>query len=92
MKGMPTEICLRLCENTLYAGRRSDDALQEIPIPPAQRGRWRVEEEFIQSIRTGRPVTHTTFTDGVKYMEFTEAVTRSLATDRTVPLPLCLAV
>jgi hypothetical protein len=30
----------------------------------------------------------TTFEDGVRYMEFTEAVTRSLQTGQTVQLPL----
>jgi predicted dehydrogenase len=37
-----------------------------------------VEEEFIGAIRGTEPVKLTTFADGVKYMEFTEAVARSL--------------
>ena len=33
-------------------------------------------------------VSHTTFEDGVKYMEFTEAVTRSSQNRQTIALPL----
>jgi predicted dehydrogenase len=41
-----------------------------------------VEAEFINAIRGLEPVTHTTFAEGVKYMEFTEAVARSMAEGR----------
>ena len=47
-----------------------------------------MEEEFINAIRGLEPVTHTTFEDGVKYMEFTEAAIRSAAEGRAIPLPL----
>jgi len=80
---------LRFCDDTLYGGRRGDKDLKEIPIPPEQEGRWRVEEEFVDAIRGRGVVTHTTFEDGVKYMEFTEAVVRSMATGHAVSLPLC---
>ena len=52
--------------------------LSPIDIPPEDRGGWRVEEEFINAIRGIEPVTHTNFTDGLKYMQFTDAVTDSL--------------
>src|SRR5262245_27735230 len=58
----------------LSGGRRGDKALAEIPIPAAQRIGWRVEEEFVNAIRGREKVTHTTFEDGVRYMEFTDAV------------------
>jgi len=79
---------LRLLGTTLYGGRKGDTALKEIPIRPEEKGGWRVEEEFVNAIRGKEPVTHTTFEDGVKYMEFTEAVARSLATGTAIPLPL----
>ena len=44
--------------------------------------------EFVDAIRDGTTVTHTSFDDGVKYMEFTEAVNVSLAEGRRVELPL----
>lgn len=61
---------------------------EELQVAPADAGGWRVEEDFVDAIREGRPVTHTSFADGVKYMEFTEAVQRSLAERRHVALPL----
>jgi hypothetical protein len=47
-----------------------------------------VEEEFINAIRGQEEITHTSFEDGVKYMEFTEAVTRSMQEGRVIALPL----
>ena len=73
---------------TLEGGRRGDTALVAIPIPAEKQGVWRVEEEFILAIRGEEKVTHTTFEDGVHYMEFTEAVTRSAQSGKAVSLPL----
>lgn len=39
---------------------------------------WQVEADFVHSIRSGRPVTRTSFADGVRYMEFTDRVHRAL--------------
>lgn len=63
----------------LSGGRRGDSALREIEIPAEQRVGWRVEEEFVNAIRGRERVSHTTFEDGVRYMEFTDAVHRSAA-------------
>ena len=71
----------------VMAGRRGDSELAEVDIPAEKRGGWRVEEEFINAIRGIEPVTHTNFVDGVKYMEFTDAVTQSVQTGERVPLP-----
>jgi predicted dehydrogenase len=62
--------------------------LREIAIPPEKRGGWRVEAEFVDSIRTGAPVRFTDFPTGVAYMEFTEAVARSAESGEAVELPL----
>lgn len=83
-----SEGTLRFSENRLFVGRRGDAELVEVAIPAAEEGRWRVEEEFVAAIRGQEPVTHTTFEDGVKYMDFTEAVYRSLASGAAVALPL----
>ena len=72
----------------LFGGRRGDSALMEIPVPVQKQQSWRVEEEFVNAIRGLEPVQLTTFEDGVAYMEFTEAVTRSARTGRAVHLPL----
>jgi predicted dehydrogenase len=79
---------LRFSGGKLYGGQRGDAALKEINIPPDQAGGWRVEQEFVNAIRGLEPITHTSFEDGVKYMEFTEAVARSMASGAAVALPL----
>ena len=68
----------------LFGGRRGDKELAEIPIPAERRVGWRVEEEFINAIRGQEKVSRTTFEDGVRYMEFTDAVARSIALERPV--------
>ncbi len=79
---------LRFSENKLYGGSRDATHLRELTIPDDQAGHWRVEEEFVNAIHGLEPVTRTTFEDGVKYMEFTEAVARSMADGCRVSLPL----
>ncbi|HDK35705.1 MAG TPA: Gfo/Idh/MocA family oxidoreductase [Bacteroidetes bacterium] len=83
-----SEGTLRFAEGKLYGGRKGDPGLKEIEILPAEEGRWRVEEEFIRAIRGQEKITRTTFSDGVQYMEFTEAAARSMAEKRAVALPL----
>jgi predicted dehydrogenase len=48
-----------------------------VEIDPAKRGAWRVEADFVESIREGKPVRLTDFETGVNYMRFTEAVWES---------------
>jgi predicted dehydrogenase len=72
----------------LFGGRQGDKALQEIPIAPEKADKWRVEEEFVGAIRGQEEIQLTTFADGVKYMEFTEAVHRSATSGKIVLLPL----
>jgi predicted dehydrogenase len=70
--------------DNLSGGKRGDSALSEIPIHPELAVGWRVEEEFINAIRGKEKVKLTTFEDGVKYMQFTEAVSRSACSSSTV--------
>ena len=51
--------------------------LRALTIPEELRGGWRVEDDFVAAILGERPVTHTSFATGVRYMQFTEAVARS---------------
>jgi predicted dehydrogenase len=51
-----------------------DGGEKPVEVPPAKRRGWRVETDFIESIRTGKPVELTSFAEGVRYMEFTDAV------------------
>jgi predicted dehydrogenase len=77
---------LEVAARRVSGGRRGDKALTEIPIPAAERVGWRVEEEFVNAVRGREKVTHTTFEDGVRYMEFTDAVVESAATGRAVEI------
>ena len=55
-----------------------------MPIPAEQRIGWRVEEEFVNAIRGREKIARTNFEDGVRYMEFTDSVARSMAESRAV--------
>ena len=88
MFGTEGTLHLDMSANALSAGRRGDSALSPVDIAPEKRGGWRVEEEFISAIRGHETITHTNFEDGVRYMEFTEAVVRSSQTGETIDLPL----
>jgi predicted dehydrogenase len=68
----------------LSGGQRGDKGLSEIVIPAEQRIGWRVEQEFVNAIRGQEKITHTSFEDGVRYMEFTDAVAKSAATGQAV--------
>jgi predicted dehydrogenase len=48
-----------------------------VSIPPEKRAAWRVEADFIDSVREQKPVRLTDFSTGVSYMQFTEAVWES---------------
>jgi predicted dehydrogenase len=75
-------------EMALSAGKKGDKDFSPVVIDPAKKGGWRVEEEFINAIRGLEPITHSDFTTGCKYMEWTDAVTMSLRERRAVILPL----
>ncbi len=80
----------RLWGASRRAGQASATAnqLTEIPVSETQARTWTVEADFVNSIRTGAPVTLTDFATGVAYMEFTEAVARSAQRGTAVELPL----
>ena len=56
-----------------------DAAMQAVHPTPGTAGEWQVEADFVASIREGKPVTLTSFRDGVRYMRFTQRVHESLA-------------
>lgn len=78
----------KLENNEAYVADLKDRSWQPLTVAPEKEGGWRVEQDFIDAIRDGAPVTHTSFSDGVRYMEFTEAVTLSLREGRRIDLPL----
>ena len=72
----------------VYAGKRGDAQLAEVPNPQENQDYWRVEEEFISAIQGKEQITRTPFSVGLHYMEWTEAVTRSAQTGQAIALPL----
>ncbi|MGE0607223.1 MAG: Gfo/Idh/MocA family protein [Pirellulales bacterium] len=72
----------------LWAGQRGESELKEISVPAEQALDWRVESEFVGAIRGQEPIEFTSFSAGLRYMEFTEAVARSSAANAPVELPL----
>ena len=75
-------------QERIFIGRVGDAQLRELVIPADKIGAWRVEAEFIGAIRGEEPVKRTDFASGVSYMEFTEVVSRSAASNLPVDLPL----
>ena len=75
-------------QQRIFAGRRGDTQLTEVPNPPEQQAYYRVEEEFTNAIRGKEEITMVPFETGVHYMEWTEAVIRSAQTGQAIYLPL----
>lgn len=78
---------LNLSKGILKAGRKGGK-LNKVKLETDKFSKWRVEEEFIGSIRGIEKVRLAPFEEGLKYMEFTEAVAISRRTGRKVNLPL----
>jgi predicted dehydrogenase len=76
LNGSKAGLRLDLAKNELWL-TRAGESEQRVEIAPAKRASWRVEADFIDSIRKGKPVTLTDFATGVNYMHFTEAVWES---------------
>ena len=64
-------------DGKLFYGPKNNSEMKEVSIHSGKEGRWRVEEEFVQAIRGLEEIEYTTFTTGVEYMKFTEAVNKS---------------
>jgi predicted dehydrogenase len=75
-------------QQKVFAGRRGDDQLIEVPNPAEDQAFYRVEEQFTNAIRGTEQVDMVAFETGVHYMEWTEAVIRSAQTGQAVYLPL----
>jgi predicted dehydrogenase len=81
LNGSKAGLRLDLARGELWLAQRGE-AEKPVVIPPEKRAAWRVEADFIDSIREGKPVRLTNFETGVKYMQFTEAVWESWSNGR----------
>lgn len=70
----------------IRGARVGDPDAAVIPVPDDLIREWTVEADFIHAIRDGTPV-EPSFQDGLRYMEFTEAVYRSHADGVRIHLP-----
>lgn len=86
--GSEGTIIYDLLRDEIRGMARGESTPRLLPIPEASRGGWRVEADFVAAIRGERPVTHTDFETGARYMQFTEAVARSSRHQVPVHLPL----
>jgi predicted dehydrogenase len=71
----------------LRGATEGDAALAPIEIPVDEVRLQTTDQEFITAILTGSPVSPT-FEDGVRYMEFCDAVARSAETGHAIDLPM----
>ena len=85
--GSEGTLIYKLGSNTILGGKAGDDGLKEIEIPDDEAREWTVEKDFVDAINGGEQ-GDTSFYDGVKYMEFTEAVARSVERGAVVNLPV----
>lgn len=77
LNGSAGSLRLDLAEGRLYRSGAGEPEEAEVFIPEKERRGWQVEADFVRSIRHGEPVRLTDFGTGLRYMEFTEAVTQS---------------
>lgn len=81
LNGSAGGLRLDLAKGELWLTKRGEGE-KPVTIAAEKRGVWRVEADFIDSIREGKPVRLTDFETGVKYMQFTEAVWESWTNGR----------
>ncbi len=76
INGSEGSLHLDLDQRKLYHSSRGGPE-QELEIAADKQADWNVEADFIDSIRHGKPVTLTSFEDGLSYMKFTDAAIES---------------
>ncbi len=74
ISGSNGSLWLDLSAGKLWFSLTNSNSYEEIEIPQDERDEWRVEEDFVASVRDGKPVTLTNFETGVRYMRFSQAV------------------
>lgn len=65
--------------------KRGEDHLTPLPVPPEYIDSWTVESDFIRAVREGGH-PEPSFETGVRYMQFVEAVRRSMETQTWITI------
>ncbi len=86
--GSDGTLIYELGTHRILGGRSAEKQLCDLAIPEDEAREWRVEQDFVDAIQGRMTNPESTFYEGVKYMEFTEAVFRSVESGATVNLPL----
>lgn len=58
-----TKAGMRLADGKAWVAQRGDADWAPLGVPKAQQGGWHVEQDFVDAIREGKPVTRTPFKD-----------------------------
>lgn len=77
LDGSQTSLRMDFLKQSLFLSEVGSMEEIEISPDPGTTPGWRVEADFVDSIRNGRPVTLTHFSDGLRYMIFTQLAHRS---------------
>ncbi|HCR17289.1 MAG TPA: gfo/Idh/MocA family oxidoreductase [Candidatus Latescibacteria bacterium] len=85
--GSEGTLIYKLDSDEILGAKAGDSGLAKLQIPADEVREWTVEADFVNAINGG-PQGDTSFEAGVNYMEFTEAVFRSVERNATVNLPL----
>ena len=72
--GTAGALWLDLSANKLFFSATDSNEYKEVEIADEDRDDWNVEQDFVDSIREGKPVALTDFETGVRYMKFSQAV------------------
>ena len=72
--GTAGALWLDMSGNKLYFSATDSEEYKEVEIAEEDQDDWRVEADFVDSIRKGKEVTLTDFETGVRYMRFSQAV------------------
>lgn len=78
LHGSSRSLRIDLTDKQAWCARAGESVEDAWEVDPADQGTWQVESDFVASIREGKPVALTGFTDGVRYMRFTQRVWESL--------------
>lgn len=73
-------------DEELFGMTEGDDAMHAIEMPQHEQRDRTMDADFIRAIREGTPMSPD-FAEGVRYMEFCEAVAQSIYEGRTITMP-----
>lgn len=84
ISGTEGTIVFNFDQNKLYTGKKGEE-LKVTETPLDLQKTWKVEEELIDAIRTGKQY-ESSFEEGLKYMAFTQAVHDSFQNQKSITL------